>query len=993
MDFAIHKRGEHRSRLFRKYATAFVILVSGALLVSGFIEIYYSYQENQRALARVQQEKATAAAGAIRRFLAETERQIRWTLHPTWPGAAPTTDRRSEDLDRLLRLAPEITEIAYIDRLGREQIRVSRLTTDVTASQADYSREPQFQQARVGAYYGPVYFRNESEPYMTMAIAEAGPEAGVVAAEVNLKFVRDVVSGIDLGRAGQAYAVDAHGRLVTHSDISLVLQGRDASTLEQVQMAQGSSRDWRRRPAEATIASDLYGRQVLTAWDAIQPLGWSVFVENPLEEAFAPLYASIFRTALLLVLGLVTAALVSLFLARRMVTPIRALQAGAARIGAGSLDRRIEVRTGDELEALAEEFNQMTAQLQQSYATLERRVEERTRDLAESLEQQTATSEVLRVIASSPTGLERVLQAIIDAAARLCDAPSAALMQFRERDRRLSPRATVGAARTQNTRDHLDFENSPGVPTTPTSGPGRAYVEARTIHIHDLAEAVQSEYPESRWIQDQLGQRTVVNVPMLRHGASIGVLAMHRFEVRPFTEQQIALLEMFADQAVIAIENARLFEELRDRVDELRALGEVGQALSSSLDLEMVLSTIVGNATRLAAADGGLLYEFDVAEGVFEVRAGDQVTDDLAATLRAARFRLGEGAVGQAGATRAPVQVTDIEGSDVLTPHVRDRLLAQGMSSVLAVPLLREDQVLGGLVMLRRTPGAFPGEVVALLQTLATQSALAIHNARLYAALEVQGRALETASQHKSAFLANMSHELRTGLLATIGFSELLLEGVYGDLAEEQAGSVRDILSAGQHVLSLINDALDLSKVEAGRMELELGRVSLLDVFEQGRTLLKELSGRHGIVVEVAADPTLEPIEADERKVKQIIFNLLSNAVKFTPDGGHVEITAQRVDHEVHVAVRDTGVGIAAGDQERIFEEFRRVGAGARKAEGTGLGLALTRKLVELHGGRIWVESELGTGSTFTLALPLRHATGTVESNLVAPMTRRDGTG
>ena len=250
----------------------------------------------------------------------------------------------------------------------------------------------------------------------------------------------------------------------------------------------------------------------------------------------------------------------------------------------------------------------------------------------------------------------------------------------------------------------------------------------------------------------------------------------------------------------------------------------------------------------------------------------------------------------------------------------------------------------------------------------------------MYREVEAKSLQLEEVSRHKSEFLANMSHELRTPLNAIIGFSEVLLERMFGDLNDKQAEYLRDILTSGQHLLSLINDILDLSKVEAGQMELERGEFSLKQALENGLTMLKERASRHGITLGLELEPDLDLIEADERKVKQVVFNLLSNAVKFTSDGGHVAVMARRTDDELQIAVSDTGVGIAPEDQARIFEEFRQVGQGSAKAEGTGLGLALTRRLVELHGGRLWVESEPGVGSTFTLTLPQPAAVHTTEA-------------
>ena len=275
--------------------------------------------------------------------------------------------------------------------------------------------------------------------------------------------------------------------------------------------------------------------------------------------------------------------------------------------------------------------------------------------------------------------------------------------------------------------------------------------------------------------------------------------------------------------------------------------------------------------------------------------------------------------------------------------------------------------------MIRKATGAFAPEVIDLLRTFATQSALAIQNARLFREIEDKSRQLEVASQHKSEFLANMSHELRTPLNAIIGFSEVLSERMFGELNEKQEEYSKDIHASGQHLLSLINDILDLSKIEAGRMELELSDFHLPTALDSALTLVRERAGRRGIALNLAVNEGLGQMRADERKVRQVVLNLLSNAIKFTPEGGRIEVSAVPKDGLVEVSVRDTGVGIAPEDQEAVFEEFRQVGTADKKVEGTGLGLTLCRKFVELHGGKIWVKSQVGMGSTFMFVIPVRH--------------------
>jgi signal transduction histidine kinase len=590
-------------------------------------------------------------------------------------------------------------------------------------------------------------------------------------------------------------------------------------------------------------------------------------------------------------------------------------------------------------------------------------------ELKESLEQQTATSQILGVIASSPTDIQPVLDAVAESAARLCDALDAAI--YRVDGRIVKPVAHHGPVPFG--RAHRPLAR--GLPV------GRAILDRDTVHIYDLAEAIETEFPDAKPLQQQVGTRTTLVTPLLREGVAIGAILIRRTEVRPFTEKQIALLKTFADQAVIAIENVRLFKELQERtrelvesVEEMKALSEVGQAVSSSLELETVLETIVSRAVDLTGTDCGVIYEYDEATQEFNLRASHHMEAEAVETLRAARIRLGEGATGQAASTRTPVQIFDtLEPREQAVSRVRPVLNRLGYRSLLTVPILRDHQIMGGLTVWRRQVGEFEPEVVNLLQTFGTQSALAIQNARLFREIEDKSRQIEAANRHKSEFLANMSHELRTPLNAIIGFSEVLGERMFGELNEKQAEYTDDILTSGRHLLSLINEILDLSKVEAGRMELELATFDLPLAIDNARTFVRERATKHGINLDVTVDERLGDFVGDERKIKQILLNLLSNAVKFTPEGGRIGISARQADGSVEISVSDTGIGIAPEDQARIFEEFRQVGGDySHKTEGTGLGLTLAKKFVELHGGKIWVESEVGKGSTFTFTLPER---------------------
>jgi signal transduction histidine kinase len=590
--------------------------------------------------------------------------------------------------------------------------------------------------------------------------------------------------------------------------------------------------------------------------------------------------------------------------------------------------------------------------------------------VTEALEQQTATAEILRVISSSPTDVQPVFDTIVRSAVRLCNGLFCSLLRF-------DGELIYNVAQHNYTPEALE-EVHRIYPTRPTRAlpSGRAILERAVVHIPDVE--VDPDFQNGS-LSRAIGWRSGLFVPMLRTGAAIGAIAVTRAARGPFSDNEIELLKTFADQAVIAIENVRLFKELQARtseltrsVGELTALGEVSQALSSTLDLEAVLNTIVSRASQLAGAAGCSIYEYDEAAEQFELRATHNPDAEFIEALRAARLRKGEGLMGRAAEMREPIQIPDITQPEAYQSSVRDTLIRFGYRALLAVPLLREDQIIGSLSFNRKEAGEFPPEVVDVLKTFATQSALAIQNARLFREIADKSRQLEAASRHKSEFLANMSHELRTPLNAIIGFSEVLAEKMFGDVNDKQAEYLQDILESGRHLLSLINDILDLSKIEAGRMELEPAAFDLPSAIENALILVRERASRRAIRLGSTIDTRLGMISGDERKVKQVLLNILSNALKFTPEGGRIDIDARLHADRAEVSVTDTGVGIAPGDQEAVFEEFRQVGATDKKAEGTGLGLALSRRFIELHGGQISVQSEIGHGSTFTFTLPVR---------------------
>ena len=641
-----------------------------------------------------------------------------------------------------------------------------------------------------------------------------------------------------------------------------------------------------------------------------------MFAELPRDEAYAPLFESMERSGLLLLLGLTLAVLSGVFLARRMVVPIKALRAGAARIGSGDLSQRISIKTGDELEALADQFNDMAGKLQESYSDLERKVELRTHELSEALEQQTATAEVLKVISSSPGELDPVFQTMLENAVRICEAKFGAL--FLHEGGTLRVPAQIGVPETL--AEH--FRKREGMPPIPGSAVDHV-IRTRQVVRSDNVAAEPLLSPAAT-----LGEaRSYVAVPMLKDQEVIGAITVYRSEVRPFSDKQIELLTSFANQAVIAIENVRLLNELRARtnelaksVEELRALGEVSQAVNSTLELETVLSTIVTKAVQLSGTEAGGFYVLDEASREFQLQATYGMTPDMIGAVKDHHAEISE-AISEATGQRVPTQIADLRA---VPSRVNEMILAAGFRARLIVPLLGAERIVGALVVRRRAPGEFSSSTVDLLQTFAAQSVLAIENAHLFKEIEEKGKQLAIASQHKSQFLANMSHELRTPLNAILGYTELIINNMYGPVPETMRGVHERVQSNGKHLLGLINDVLDLSKIEAGQFTLSVSEYSIGNVVNTVVATVGSLAANKKLALRSDLAPDLPRTQGDERRLVQVLLNLVGNAIKFT-DKGEVAIKASSANGSVTVAVRDTGPGHFRGRPE---QDFRGVPAG-----------------------------------------------------------------
>jgi GAF domain-containing protein len=601
-----------------------------------------------------------------------------------------------------------------------------------------------------------------------------------------------------------------------------------------------------------------------------------------------------------------------------------------------------------------------------------------TRELTEALEQQTATADVLKVISRSALDLQRVLDALVESAARLCNANDAAIFQVFGDGLRLVAhhgQIPLGGPVGQYT-----------VPLVRGRIYARAVIDRKTTQVADLlAEA--DEYPESWKVALQVGWRTALCVPLFHVGVAIGVIFIRRTEVRPFTERQIELVNTFADQAVIAIENTRLFEaeqaskrELTEALEQQTATADVLKVISrSAFNLQTVLAELIRSAVPLCEADFGHIRQ-RVGE-LYPVAASFGLTQEqhaLFASSAGGTVSATRGSIpGRALIERRIVHFPDVLNDPEFTFH--DLAKSVGFRAAVGVPLISNGQIVGVMTLNRATPGAFSEKQLALLETFADQAVIAIENTRLFEEVQARTRELaktvedlEIASQHKSQFVANMSHELRTPLAAILGYAELMQEGFYEPLGEKSLDALTRIRSNGKHLLGLINTVLDIAKIESGQFTLNMGEYAIESVVETVRSATESLAQNKKLALTTEVAKSLPVGLGDEQRLTQVLLNLVGNAIKFT-DVGEVRVTAKAVNGHFNFSVADTGPGIPEQERTRIFEQFHQVDSSLTKAAGgTGLGLSIAKQIVEMHGGRIWVESTVGKGSTFQMEIPTR---------------------
>jgi len=582
-------------------------------------------------------------------------------------------------------------------------------------------------------------------------------------------------------------------------------------------------------------------------------------------------------------------------------------------------------------------------------------------ELRESLQQQTATADVLKVISRSTFDLKRVLNTLVESAARLCEADMAALA--RPEGSTYTYEATFG-----HSREHEEFLSTHPAGIDRGTAVGRTLVDGKIVHISDVLADPEYTYLEGQRLG---GFRTLLGVPLLREGIPIGVIVVQRKVMRPFTDKQIELVTTFADQAVIAIENTRLLNELRESLQQQTATADVLKVISrSTFDLQTVLNTLVESAGRLCDADTAVIRS--PKDTIYHHVASYGMPPGFSEFMRKVPLALGRGSVvGRVLLEKKTVHIHDVLADPEFVLQEPQKKI--GLRTLLGVPLMREGTPIGVLVLMRNAMRPFTDKQIELVNTFADQAVIAIENVRLFDEIQDKNRQLQQASEYKSQFVASMSHELRTPLNAIIGLTDMMVSHAPRFGTEKAQEPLQRVHRAGTHLLSLINQVLDLSKIEAGKLELNPQTVQLAPLVDEVVGTARQLAEQNKNRLLVEAQDNLGALTVDPMRLRQILLNLLSNACKFTKEG-EVTLRARKVANGgnwIEFAVADTGIGMTPEQQAKLFAEFTQADATtAQRFGGTGLGLAITRKLARLMGGDVTVASEPGKGSEFAVRLP-----------------------
>ena len=951
------RSGGIRRRLLRWGLSLFGI----ALLLVVTAGYMYMVKQIRQDAAALQSELASVTSEQIRTFV---RRKIDRFSDSADALALYSLGSKEQQLllGLLVKNDSSFTDASIINAEGMEVVKVSDRKVYFPSDLTDQSKSIKFAKALKGDdYISQVYTSARAQPYVTLAIPLWGAAqniVGVVSAEADLSFLWEAIGKTRFGSAGYAYLVDEHGNLIAHKDATLVLKRMD---LQQVDGVRRFLRDPTHTDANpASEGKGLTGDPVLVTYAPVPELGWAVILEEPIDAALANVEILKRSALLFLVVGLVIGTVIIAWVSQKITTPIQQLGRDAATIGAGNLNYRADIRTGDEIEELATEFNKMTEALQNSHATLEQKVAQRTKEITALYEVTTTVNQSLAV--------KEISDAVIAKITEIFRFESTRVFLFNELDE-LELRATYSHSPEDLPRPR-PHRRGEGVI-------GRVAQSGEPMVFDDIN--ADGRYAELSTSNASLSAhlRFFAVFPIKTQSRVFGVVVFNARSPRKLTSDESRLLTSMSEQLAVAVEKAGLFHQAETRLQQLSVLNAIGAAVSQSLELEVVLKKALEKMIEALNFDACWIYMLDSSETELRLLAQQGLSDETAHSME--RRTLTTGISGTIFKTGKPLVFDDINDGKYQRISRKNTVSALGFGGAAGFPIKAGEKTIGVLHLATRTPRRFASDELQLIESIAHEIGVAAENAQLFAQVNQKtaelgqmNHELEQANRAKSEFISAMSHELRTPLNVIMGNAELTGDGFFGEINPEQKRAMTQVRHHSQFLLKLVNDVLALSRLDAKKMSLELSSVDLNEIVTHAQGHIDQLNRQNRLQVDWDVERDLPTIVTDATKLEEIFQNLIGNAFKFTPQG-RIELRVKNLRDlaRVEFTIADTGIGIEEQDMERIFSAFEQIReAHTGDFNGVGLGLNIVKKYLDLMKGDIRVKSRVGEGSTFTFSLP-----------------------
>jgi signal transduction histidine kinase/HAMP domain-containing protein len=933
-----------------------------ALVINTLAGTYYTRRLIKKNAAELQKEIVARLSYEIEEFMESRKKRLAdFATSASFHGLASEQQRLLGLL--LLKNDPAFTELSILASDGREVLKISERKVYLPHELSDQSESEKFKRAIASdAYISPVYTSDKAEPFVTLSVPiRLGPRRviGIVAAETHLKTLWEVIGNVQFGRAGYGYLVDAQGNLIAHRDPSLVLRRLNLAHLREIKefLQNPSSGD----PTASRESLGISGELVISMYAPVPKLGWAAVLEEPVAIALSEITTLQRYAVLLLCAGLLIGAFIITWVSNRITNPIQILHRGARLLGSGKLDHRVDIKSGDEIQELAEAFNGMALELKNSYSNLEQRIEQRTQEVSALYEVTTTVNQSL--------DLESVLQAVIQKITQIFQFDTTRVFLFDAGMEALNLRADYEINRQSKSKlRHTGLDTIVG--KVAVSGEPLIFDDVQTDARYRDWSLSKNSYNE--------GLRFFAVFPIKTKSRMFGAISFKGKESRKLKTEEIRLLNSMSEHVGLAVEKARLFEQVKERSEHLAALNTIAAAVSQSLDLEVVLKEAIEKVVETLRFDASWIYLLDASATELHLKAYKGLSDETAQSM--AKRGVSTGISGQVVATGERIVLEDVgceERYGSLTAGHKVRSL--GFTAAAGFPIRAKERIIGVLHVAERATRHFAPDELQLIDSVVQEIGVAVENATLFAKIKDQSAVLERtnhelqeATRVKSEFIAAMSHELRTPLNIVLGNAELTGNGFFGEVNHDQQEAMRKICYHGRFLLKLINDVLTLSRLEAQKMSLDVESVNVAEVIAHAQNHVEHINRDRQLEVVWEIDPELPAIVTDATKLEEILQNLLGNAFKFTPKG-RVKIRVRKLEESesIEFSIADTGIGIEAKDLQRIFNEFEQLkDAHTGDYNGVGLGLSIVKKYLELMRGQIRVESQVGQGSTFTFSIP-----------------------